>query len=265
MFELETLLRDEWAGREFNIEGYPSEEFLKLVEVVRPDQVTLVPDDPAQSTSDHGWDHRGARRVMLARDRSSGCRMAGCASRCSSTPTRPSPPLAAEVGADRVELFTGPYGHPGGDAAGELAKLRATAEACRKAGLRAARGGAGLGVNAGPRSDAREPAGAVEAIPDLEECSIGHALTADALIYGFAETVRRYRAILGGTDREQSLQHPDQMAGCPYAYDRMCLSAHGFSGVNNLVRSDEERASLRASRYRHISVPSYKLILESKK
>src|SRR5690349_3612389 len=56
VFELETLLRDEWSDREYNIEGYPDDAFLKLVEVIRPDQVTLVPDDPSQNTSDHGWD-----------------------------------------------------------------------------------------------------------------------------------------------------------------------------------------------------------------
>jgi pyridoxine 5-phosphate synthase len=196
VFELEALLRDEWSGREFNIEGYPSEDFLKLCEVVRPDQVTLVPDDPAQATSDHGWDI-AANGELLARTIE---RLQAGEMRVSlfvdADPAVAA--LAAEVGADRIELFTGPYGHPGGDAAGELAKLKATAEACRKAGIRAARGGAGLGVNAGHDLTLDNLPALVEAIPDLEECSIGHALTADALIYGFSETVRRYRAILGG-------------------------------------------------------------------
>ena len=97
-----------------------------------------------------------------------------------------------EVGADRVELFTGPYGHPGSDSAAELAKLKATADACRKAGLRAARGGAGLGVNAGHDLTLDNLPPLLKAIPDLDECSIGHALTADALKYGFADTVRKY-------------------------------------------------------------------------
>jgi pyridoxine 5-phosphate synthase len=196
VFELETLLRDEWAGREFNIEGYPSEEFLKLVEVVRPDQVTLVPDDPSQATSDHGWD-LAARADFLApiveRLQGGGMRVALFVDADPAIA-----PLAAEIGADRVELFTGPYGHPGGDVAGELTRLKATSEACRKAGIRAARGGAGLGVNAGHDLTLDNLPALIEAIPDLEECSIGHALTADALMYGFADTVRRYRAILGG-------------------------------------------------------------------
>lgn len=196
VFELETLLRDEWAGREFNVEGYPTEDFLKLCEVVRPDQVTLVPDDPSQATSDHGWDlvaHGDFVARIVERLQGGGMRVALFVDADPAIAT-----LAAEVGADRVELFTGPYGRPGGDAAGELAKLKATAEACRKAGIRAARGGAGLGVNAGHDLTLANLPALVEAIPDLEECSIGHALTADALIYGFADTVRRYRAILGG-------------------------------------------------------------------
>ncbi len=195
VFELETLLRDEWAGREFNIEGYPSDDFLKLCEVVRPDQVTLVPDDPSQATSDHGWD-LAAKAALLApiveRLQGGGMRVSLFVDADPAIA-----PLAAEIGADRVELFTGPYGHPGADIATELGKLKATAEACRKAGIRAARGGAGLGVNAGHDLTLDNLPALVEAIPDLEECSIGHALTADALIYGFADTVRRYRAILG--------------------------------------------------------------------
>jgi pyridoxine 5-phosphate synthase len=196
VFELAKLLREEWPDREYNIEGYPSEDFLRLCEAVRPDQVTFVPDDPAQATSDHGWDiaaHGDMLATTIERMQNAGMRVAlfvdadpGIA------------PLAAEVGADRVELYTGPYGDPGSDTTTELARLKATAESCRKAGLRAARGGAGLGVNAGHDLTLENLPALVEAIPDLEECSIGHALTADALIYGFAETVRKYRAILGG-------------------------------------------------------------------
>jgi pyridoxine 5-phosphate synthase len=196
VFEVSDLLRNEWQGREYNIEGYPTDDFLKLCEVVRPDQATFVPDDVGQSTSDHGWDI-AAHSTLLAEAVE---RLQNCGIRVAIF-VNASPDVAAqaaEVGADRVEMFTGPYGHPGGDKAAELAKLKATAEACRKAGLRAARGGAGLGVNAGHDLTLDNLPALIEAIPDLEECSIGHALTADALIYGFAETVRKYRAILGG-------------------------------------------------------------------
>ena len=107
------------------------------------------------------------------------------------------PQAVAEIGADRVELFTGPYGHPGGNVTLELARLAATAEAARTAGHNVAAGRV-LGINAGHDLTLDNLAALKAAIPDLAECSIGHALTADALIYGFAETVRRYRAILAG-------------------------------------------------------------------
>jgi len=190
VFELLDLVRDEWPDRELNIEGYPDESFLKLCEVVRPDQVTLVPDDPAQSTSDHGWDiakHGTMLAEIIERLQNGSMRVSVFVD-----PDPAVPALAAEIGADRVELYTGPYGHPGGDTAAELAKLKATADACRKAGLRAARGGAGLGVNAGHDLTLDNLTALMKAIPDLDECSIGHALTADALKYGFAETVRKY-------------------------------------------------------------------------
>lgn len=195
VFELAELLKD-WPEREFNIEGYPTEDFLKLCEMVRPNQVTLVPDDPSQSTSDHGWDitanasrladivrrlHEGNMRVSLFID---------------ANPEMPL--LAAEVNADRVEMFTGPYGHPGGDTASALELLKATAEAARTAGMNYRRSRDGLGINAGHDLTLDNLPALKAAIPDLAECSIGHAITADALIYGFPETVRKYRTILQG-------------------------------------------------------------------
>jgi pyridoxine 5-phosphate synthase len=190
VFELLDLLRDEWPDRELNIEGYPDEAFLKLCELVKPDQVTLVPDDPEQSTSDHGWDIAG-HDTMLAEIIE---RLQNGAMRVSLfvNPDPAVPAMAADVGADRIELFTGPYGDPHGDAAAYLARLKATANAARKDVLRAARGGAGLGVNAGHDLTLDNLPALVEAIPDLDECSIGHALTADALKYGFPDAVRRY-------------------------------------------------------------------------
>jgi pyridoxine 5-phosphate synthase len=197
VFELVELLRDDWPGREFNIEGFPNEAFLKLCEVARPDQVTLVPDDPSQSTSDHGW-NIAAHATMLAE----------VTERLQNRQIRVSlfidadqavPALAAEVGADRVELFTGPYGHPGGDHATELARLVATAAAARTAGNNYRRGGAGLGINAGHDLTLANLPALVKAVPDLAECSIGHALTADALKYGISDTVRKYIAALTPT------------------------------------------------------------------
>jgi pyridoxine 5-phosphate synthase len=196
VFELVDLIRDEWPDREFNIEGYPTEAFLKLCEVAAPDQVTLVPDDDMQSTSDHGWDI-AAHGPMLAETIE---RLQNGKMRVSLfiDPDPSLPALAAEVGADRVEFFTGPYGEPHGEATAELARLVATAAACRKAGLRAARGGAGVGINAGHDLTLDNLPALIKAIPDIDECSIGHALTADALRFGFPEAVHRYVRALSG-------------------------------------------------------------------
>ena len=194
VFELKEVLKD-YPDREFNIEGYPTEAFLSLCEEVLPDQVTLVPDDPAQPTSDHGWDiehhaemlarvirrlHERHMRVSLFIDADPGA-----------------PQWAVDVGADRIELYTGPYGHPAGAHSSELARLSATAEAARTAGGNR-RGGEGLGINAGHDLTLDNLPALVKAIPDLAEASIGHALTADALIFGFAGAVERYHRILIG-------------------------------------------------------------------
>ena len=190
VFELEELLRNEWPDREYNIEGYPDEEFLKLCEVARPDQVTLVPDTITQATSDHGWDIAGHAEFLAPITR----RLKNGGMRVSIfiDPNPEVPMAAAEVGADRVEMFTGPYGHPGSDADAELKQLVATSRAARTAGNNYRRGGAGLGVNAGHDLTLDNLPALMKAIPDLDECSIGHALTADALKYGFPETVRKY-------------------------------------------------------------------------
>jgi pyridoxine 5-phosphate synthase len=194
VFELEKLLRDEWPDREFNIEGYPTEAFLKLCEVARPDQVTLVPDDEYQATSDHGWDvtaHADMLAPIIERLQNGGMRVSLFIDADPEVPM-----AAAEVGADRVEMYTGPYGRPGADAPVELSRLVATSKAARTAGNNYRRGGAGLGVNAGHDLTLDNLSALMKAIPDLDECSIGHAITADALKFGFPETVRRYKAIL---------------------------------------------------------------------
>lgn len=184
VFELVELLKD-WPEREFNIEGYPDERFLQLCEAARPNQVTLVPDDPSQSTSDHGWDiaaNRGELATIIARLHKGNMRVSLF---IDANPEVPA--LAAEVGADRVEMFTGPYGHPHGNGAGELAKLVATAAAARTAGI---------AINAGHDLTLDNIPALKRAIPDIAECSIGHAITADALKYGIADAVRRYVALL---------------------------------------------------------------------
>jgi pyridoxine 5-phosphate synthase len=190
VFELSALLRAEYPQAEFNIEGYPSEDFLELIETVNPQQVTLVPDDPAQATSDHGWDFAGKgnfltsvvqrlrrpdRRISLFCDPDAGA--SGIAA-------------AKATGADRIELFTGPYGACFDDAAGAQKALAALAETS-KAAL-----AAGLGVNAGHDLTLVNLPAFQASVPGVDEVSIGHGITADALLMGFAEAVRAYRAVL---------------------------------------------------------------------
>jgi len=185
VFELQKLIRGAYPGAEYNIEGYPSDDFLTLVERAAPDQVTFVPDDPLQATSDHGWNVEANRAVLLpaiARMRTAGIRVSLFINADAAVPQ-----AARDVGADRVELYTGPYGGAPVEeiAAAHLAALQAAGDAARAAGL---------GINAGHDLTLANLPPLKAAIPDLAEVSIGHALTADALLYGYAEAVRKYIA-----------------------------------------------------------------------
>jgi pyridoxine 5-phosphate synthase len=189
VFDLRNMLRVDWPGCEYNIEGYPTEDFLALCEAARPDQVTLVPDDPAQSTSDHGWDcarHADFLSGIVRRLKAGSMRVSIF---LDPDPAAVAP--AAATGADRVELYTGPYGHTFDpvERAAHLDALAATAEAARKAGL---------GLNAGHDLTLDNLPPLVARVPWIDEVSIGHALTADALLYGMADAVRRYVAACGG-------------------------------------------------------------------
>ncbi|MBB4305395.1 pyridoxine 5-phosphate synthase [Rhodobium orientis] len=180
----------EFPGAEFNIEGYPAEDFLAIVEAAKPDQVTLVPDDPSQSTSDHGWDvaaNRDSLTKVIARLKAGGMRVSLFVD-----PDDPrQPPLAAEVGADRVEIYTGPYGATHDDPAGAAKMLAAIAETAEAAKV------AGLGINAGHDLTLFNLPQLIGLVPYIAEVSIGHGVTADALIFGMAETVRLYRQAAG--------------------------------------------------------------------
>lgn len=185
--ELSLLLRRDFPKQEFNVEGYPSEEFLALVAEAKPDQVTLVPDDPRQATSDHGWAVDRAEhllRPVISRLHGQGMRVSLFIDADERVPFE-----ARAVGADRVELYTGPFGAKFSPEMrkADLLKLKAAAEAARQAGL---------GVNAGHDLTRDNLPELVAAIPFLEEVSIGHAVTADALVFGMAQTVRLFRAAL---------------------------------------------------------------------
>ena len=184
---LAALVR-EYPGREFNIEGYPDEDFLALVEIHRPNQVTLVPDLPGQSTSDHGWDF-GTQHNFLGTviDR---IKKGGMRASVFIDPDVAAPALAKSVGADRVEIFTGPYG-----GTLELKAMQREFEFVVATGKAAQK--AGLGLNAGHDLTRANLPALVKALPNLAEVSIGHAIFADAWEFGLAETVRLFRAAIG--------------------------------------------------------------------
>jgi len=186
---------------EFNIEGYPSAEFLDLVHRIRPTQATLVPDAPGVLTSNAGWNlSTGADwlRDVLARLTKAGIR--------SSLFMEPDPKQvrrARELGADRIELYTGPYasafGTPGGNKI--LAAHREAAHLARAIGL---------GLNAGHDLDLVNIPAYARAVKGLQEVSIGHALVSDALYMGLARAVKAYLKALGSEplDAKRKLAKP---------------------------------------------------------
>jgi pyridoxine 5-phosphate synthase len=186
VYELAELLRG-YPEAEFNIEGNPFENALDLVRAVRPHQFTLVPDDPAAFTSDHGWDigRDGERlRPVIASVKDLGVRVSLFMDAVPRAIDE-----AARVGADRVELYTEPYAAAYGTAGEgkQLALYAAAAIAARSAGL---------GVNAGHDLNQRNLPAFLSRVPGVLEVSIGHALVADALEDGLERTVRNYLAAI---------------------------------------------------------------------
>lgn len=167
---------------EFNVEGYPSEDFLKLVMEVRPHQVTLVPDPPGVLTSNAGWDtlkHRDLLIDMVARLKAAGIRTSIFVD-----PLVEMVEGAKHTGTDRIELYTEDY------AVGyEQNRDRAIAPfvaAAQKANE------LGIGINAGHDLNLNNLAFFRQCIPGLLEVSIGHALIADALYVGLSNAIRMY-------------------------------------------------------------------------
>lgn len=193
VYELADLLRGR-PEAEFNIEGNPFHQLLKFVADVRPNQCTLVPDDPAAVTSDHGWNLRKDSerlRPVIASLRDLGVRVS-----LFMDPDPPAMHLAQAIGADRIELYTEPYARDYGTGT-RNASIELYASAAQAA-LQC-----GLGVNAGHDLNCENLPAFVAALPGLAEVSIGHALTADALEFGMAGAVRAYlEAIRRGSSRK---------------------------------------------------------------
>ena len=181
VFSLRPLVKTE-----FNIEGYPSPEFIDLVLKVRPEQVTLVPDAPGDLTSHGGWDESANMEFLSSLiDR---FRDAGIRTSIFVETDIENIKAAARAGADRIELYTKPYA----DAyeTNREAAIEPFIEASRAAHK------AGLGVNAGHDLNLQNLAYFHAKLPYLDEVSIGHAIIADALYLGIQETIKRYRECL---------------------------------------------------------------------
>jgi pyridoxine 5-phosphate synthase len=170
---------------EFNVEGYPSEEFLDLVLSIHPTQVTLVPDASDQLTSDHGWDlEQEARRLELV---VAGLAAAGIRVSLFVDPDERVMPAIKDMGAHRIELYTGPYARAfeAGAYADVLAEYRSAADAALACGL---------AINAGHDLTLDDLPAFKASIPMLAEVSVGQAITADALKLGFPRAVSAYLA-----------------------------------------------------------------------
>jgi pyridoxine 5-phosphate synthase len=176
---------------EFNVEGFPGEDLLRLVCETRPDQCTLVPDAAHQLTSDHGWDaikESSSLVPVVARLKASGIRVS-----LFLDPEPAQVDAAARTGADRIELYTESYARAFGTAseAGELARF---ARAARRAQA------VGLGVNAGHDLNLANLGAFLAAVPHVLEVSIGHAVICEALDHGLDATLDRYLALVARRD-----------------------------------------------------------------
>lgn len=167
---------------EYNIEGYPDERFMKIIEDLRPEQATLVPDGPDVLTSNAGWNtivHHDFLSNIVSKLKSFGTRV--------SIFTDPNIEMvqgAKNVGADRIELYTEPY------ASGYLSNKELAIEDYVSAAKKAVE--LSLGINAGHDLDLNNLRYLIDNIPSIDEVSIGHALISDAIYYGLENTIQMY-------------------------------------------------------------------------
>lgn len=167
---------------EFNIEGYPDRDWLDLVIANKPHQATLVPDKPGQLTSDSGWDtvtHHDHLKDIVDELHRHGIRVSVFVD-----PVAQMVEGAKAVGADRIELYTGPFAHD--FAVNPEAAVKAYTEAAEVANR------IGIGINAGHDLNLKNLRYFKEHCPGLLEVSIGHALISDALYYGLSNTIKMY-------------------------------------------------------------------------
>ena len=190
-------LKQAELGVEFNIEGnpfagpHPSEDdgvsnypgFMNIIRDIKPDQCTLVPDNHQQKTSDHGFDlseNTEQLEVIIQEIKSLGCRVS-----LFMDPELDQISRAKTIGADRIELYTGPYA----EAQDQAASFAIYKEAAKHALS------CGLGINAGHDLNLDNLVRFAQ-LPGLQEVSIGHALTLESMQYGLKDTLQRYNRIL---------------------------------------------------------------------
>ncbi len=186
--DIAALLKD-YPNAEYNIEGNPFHGLIEHCQRVRPNQATLVPDAREAFTSNHGWNlvelgtvERNALAAAIAELKAIGCRVS-----LFMDPAVAPMKIAADLGADRVELYTEPYAaaHAAGRFEEGVAHYIHAAAAARALGM---------GVNAGHDLSLDNLSAFLLAVRGVDEVSIGHALIADALELGMTETIRRYLA-----------------------------------------------------------------------
>ena len=180
---------------ELNIEGYPSPDFLTLIRDNKPDQCTLVPDPPGVLTSNAGWDLRENKSFLI--DVIQEIKSFGIRTSLFTEPDVQACELAAEVGTDRIELYTGPYAeHFAENPEKAISPYISAARTAVKAGL---------GVNAGHDLNLVNLRYFADNISGLLEVSIGHALISDALYYGIKNTILLYQNCLDGPGQNAEL------------------------------------------------------------
>jgi pyridoxine 5-phosphate synthase len=188
VFMLDALMRPWRPAFEFNIEGYPDQAFMELVATVRPEQCTLVPDAPGVFTSDEGWKLDG-EQVQVVREAVAALHRIGSRAIVFVDPDPSVVARVSQVGADGIEIYTGGYAEcfRAGNHEGLLS-------ACADAAAAAA--SLGLVVNVGHDLNLENIPPLVAAAANIAEASIGHELTADALLMGWDQAIACYLAAL---------------------------------------------------------------------
>jgi pyridoxine 5-phosphate synthase len=188
VFDLAALMRSWRPAFELNIEGFPDARLLEIVAAVQPEQVTLVPDPPGVLTSEEGWKLDATDAPVLASTIAT-LKRGGCRVILFIDPDPGVVDRVPAIGADGIEIYTGSYS-AAARAGNPATQLAACAEVARRAVA------LGMVVNVGHDLNLENLPPLVAALPAIAEASIGHELTADALVMGFAATVKAYKAAL---------------------------------------------------------------------